>query len=354
MSQPDFDYRDIQKLLYATEFEKEIKGVHAQLLERAEVLGRRAFEEGDEESLLEAHRALYVINLARLEVPWSVSALNVDHPFICQLKHTLESCWDRAERKKHQEVLSKLPAASRFREWVTEYVQSHPSNVVHPLFPFLRDTATFEQMREFILQETPLEVFFGDIIAMMMPGVYGRIKMELAKNFWDEVGHAVEPRVHRNLRFRLMEALQIPSDIHTSRIDLLVREELALINMYLSLSTNRAALTQLLGVLLATETMIPGRFDLQILGWRRHGLGEEAMVYLTEHTTVDVEHAKEWMDSIILPLLERKPELMEEITLGVLRRLDIAGAVCDKLYERLKGIETACIGAFSGPLPGGK
>jgi pyrroloquinoline quinone (PQQ) biosynthesis protein C len=121
--------------------------------------------------------------------------------------------------------------------------------------------------------------------------------------------------------------------------------------MYLGLATNRSALTQQLGVLLATETMIPGRFELQIEGWRRHGVDDGTLTYLIEHTTVDVEHAKEWMDGMILPLLAKSPHLMPEIVLGVLRRLDIAGAVCDKLYAHLKNTQTASIGAYRGPIP---
>jgi hypothetical protein len=344
-------YLEVRNLLYTRDIEKVLSGSRSQLTERALSLGQRAFEQGDEQALLAAHRVMYVINLAKLEMPWTVESLNVDHPALFQVKHILEQCWDKSERKKHAAVLNALPPAPQFRQWVTQYVQSHPSNVVHPLFPYLRDSATFEQMREFFIQETPLEVLFGDIIVMMMPGVYGNIKLELAKNFWDEVGHAVEPRVHRNMRFRMMDFLQIPNDVYTKNVELLVREELALINMYLSLATNRASLTQLLGVLLATENMIPGRFELQIEGWRSHGLSEETIAYLTEHTTVDVEHAKEWMDSIIIPLLHRTPQLMGEIVLGVLRRMDIAGAVCDKLFTHIKSMETTSLGAYKGPVP---
>jgi pyrroloquinoline quinone (PQQ) biosynthesis protein C len=344
-------YLEIRNLLYTGNIDRVTSQSRSQLLERVAVLGRNAFQDGNEESLLAAHRVLYVIYLARLEMPWTVEALNVDHPLIYQVRHTLEQCWDQSERKKHAAVLSNLPPVPQFREWTIQYVQSHSSNVNHPLFPFLRDKATFEQMREFILQETPLEVLFGDIIALMLPGVYGKIKLELAKNFWDEVGHAQDPRVHRNMRFRLMEFLQIPADVYTKNIELLVREELALINMYLGLATNRASLTQLLGVLLTTETMIPGRFELQIEGWRRHGVSDETIAYLLEHTTVDVEHAKEWMDGMVVPLLNRSPHLMGEIVLGMLRRLDIAGAVCDKLFTHIKNLQVTSIGPYRGPIP---
>ncbi|MCG8422357.1 MAG: iron-containing redox enzyme family protein [Proteobacteria bacterium] len=323
-----------------------------QFLEEIEDLGRRAFIEKDEDALLAAHRTLYVINLAYLSVPWQLSATNVTHPTVARIKYTLEKYWEEAERKKHSALLTGLPDVDNFRDWVTKYVQDHPSNVIHPIFEFLRDRATFEQMREFFLQETPLEVLFGDIIALMMPGVYGSIKVELVKNFWDEVGHARDERVHRNLRFRMMDFLQIPSDIYIKDFELLICEELALINMYLSLATNRAKLTQLVGALLTTELMIPGRFEYQIEGWKRFGVDDETMVYLTEHTTVDVEHAEDWLDSVVMPILRDDPATMQDIVLGMARRLERAGAVCDRLYTHLQATEQASIGCYEGPFHG--
>ncbi|QQR41757.1 iron-containing redox enzyme family protein [Myxococcus xanthus] len=59
------------------------------------------------------------------------------------------------------------------------------------------------------------------------------------------------------------------------------------------MATNRSRLTEILGALLATETMIPGRFEWQIQGWRRLGVGDKPLEYLLEHTTVDVEHAND-------------------------------------------------------------
>ena len=320
-----------------------------QLVSRAQSVAKRAFDEGDEASLLDVHRTLYKIYLGELATPWSADVPHVRHPSFACVRHELERRWEQAEAERHREAIAELKGPSDFREWVVKIVQGHPSNVQHPLFTMLRDTATFEQMREFVLQETPLELLFGDVIALMLPGVYGKLKLELAENFWDEVGRAREERVHRNLRIRLMDHLEIPADVHMDRVDLLVREELALINMYLSLATSRPRFVQLLGVLLATETMIPGRFEFQIEGWRRRfGLSDEVLDYLLEHTTVDVEHARRWLDHVIVPMITATPSLMPDIALGVLRRLDAAGAVCDRLHRHLSCTTAASVGRYKG------
>ncbi|WP_342380358.1 iron-containing redox enzyme family protein [Myxococcus stipitatus] len=347
-SSPQGLHAEVKAWLYTRDLESVPVGARNQLREQVDLLGRNAFQEGDEAALTEAHRVLYVINMAQLTAPWEVKRLNVGDPLFAQLKGVLEKCWHQASLKKYAPVLNSLPPAASFKEWVTQTVRAHPSNISHPIFAFLRDKATFEQLREFFLQETPLEVLFGDIIALMMPGVYGTIKLELAKNFWDEVGHAQDPRVHRNMRFDLMDYLELPRDIYTERLDLFVREELALVNMYMSMAMNRSRLTEILGALLATETMIPGRFEWQIQGWRRVGMADKPLAYHLEHTTVDVEHANAWMDEIIIPLLARNPAAMPELVLGIMLRLDTAGAVVDRLYDHVKGVRESSLGAYRG------
>jgi len=298
-------------------------------------LSRMAFGEIEEDALLEAHRMLYVINMAALSRPWDKPAHNIGHPHIARIKYILENSWEQAERLKYSSKLVSIPEPNNFTDWITNLVQGHSSHDVHPLYYFLKEQANFAQLRQFTLQETPLEMLFGDIVALMMPGVYGDIKLELIKNFWDEVGHAVDARIHRNLRANLMCQLDIDPDFYQTDVEVFVREELALVNLYLSMAMNRAKLTQLIGVMLATELMIPGRFEFLIKGWNRLGLKDEAMVYLTEHVSVDEKHAKDWLYQVVNPLLETNPELTSDLVLGVLRRLDTAAAVSDRMMRYL-------------------
>ena len=191
---------------------------------------------------------------------------------ITRIKYELEYYWEQSEKSKYRALLRDLPDTNGFSQWVKDHVAQHPSNELHPIFNFLKDKANFQQMQEFLFQETPLEMLFGDILAFMLPGVYGTVKVEFLKNYWDEVGHANDDKVHRNLRAQLMQHVQIATDAHLRHIELFVREELELVNMYLSLATNRAKHGQLLGIMLATELMIPNRFQYSIDGWKRLGL----------------------------------------------------------------------------------
>lgn len=315
-------------------------------------LAKKAFIDNDEESLLSAHRILYVINSAHLANPWKDTPYHLMHPTITQIKYTLDTGLEQSERRKYNKIIKDIPPVSDFSHWIKHFVSNHHSNELHPIFTFLRDKATFEQMREYFFQESPLEMMFGDILAFMLPGVYGNIKVEFLKNYWDEVGHAKDERVHRNLRANLMDHLEIKRDCYISQVDLLIREELELTNLYLSLATNRAKHTQLIGVMLATELMIPNRFQYSIDGWKRLGVEGEVLTYLIEHTSIDEVHAEDWLEHVVIPILQKAPESINDIMLGILNRLDIAVSVLDKLYDKLQQTHVSSLGVFKGSAHG--
>ncbi len=338
-------FKRIQELIYTSNLD-EVNLECIDLYKNINELSRQAFYDKDEAARLAVHRILYVINLAHLAISWELPAKNLMHPFISSIKYLLEKHWQQSEQSKYDHILSDIPAVENFPAWVKQKVAEHASNELHPLFTFLRDAATFEQMREFFFQETPLEMLFGDILAFMLPGVYGSIKVEFLKNYWDEVGHAEDHRVHRNLRAKLMNTVQIPINCYVQNIELLICEELELINMYLSLATNRPKQSELVGVMLATELMIPNRFQYSIKGWQRVGLKEDDLDYLIEHTSVDQAHSEDWLNQVVMPILINNPAAMSEVVLGIFRRLSIAMSVLDRLYNKIQTTETACIGKF--------
>ena len=308
------------------------------LLDWSSTIAQRAFVENNPDAKLEAHRILYPIYLSQLTVPWERKAINTNHPLMSEIRFILEEAWYQSERLKHELKLTELPEVKDFPDWIQDYANKHSEQSIHPIFPFLAKEASLEQMREFFLQETPLEMLFGDIVGLMLPGLYGSPKMELVRNYWDEVGCANNERVHRNLRAELMRHLDIPTDIYISQANILICEELELINLYLGLALNRAKLTELIGVMLTTEIIIPGNFNYLIEGWRRLGIDDDLLSYHLEHIGVDEIHAQDLLYRVVMPILQESPDQMQDIILGVSRRLDISKAVIDTLYDRIRNL----------------
>jgi hypothetical protein len=294
-----------------------------------------AFIDGNKSAELDVHRALYRSYIDRFRLPWETPIAGLE-PVANAARESIEAIWDRSERRRLAVYTGAIPSQSDFVSWVTKLVRAHHSNVRHPLFSFLRDQANYAQLREFVLQETPFDIFFGDILLVMMPGIYGPMKGEFSKNLWDELGHGDATRMHRQLRVDMMDTLQIPRDIYASDIGCFCLEELRLANMYFHGVSNRQNLGQAIGMMLATELMVPGRMEYQIEGFRRVGVDERALRYLIEHVSVDVEHSDGWIEHVVLPLIDEHPETIPEIVLGVARRLDYAGQVCDRMVQYLQ------------------
>jgi pyrroloquinoline quinone (PQQ) biosynthesis protein C len=227
----------------------------------------------------------------------------------------------------------------QFVAWASELCEGHASGVTHPLFDFLAERATFAQLKTFLSQETPFDIHFGDLVALLLPGVHGEQKVELAGNFWDEMGRGKLASTHRRLRMNMMERVGVAGDSYLTGVEDYWIEELRLANMYFHTSASRRLAPQAIGMLLATELVVPGRIDRQIDGWRRLGLTDDEMHYLREHVTVDVEHAQGWLDHVVMPLAQVRPDLLEEVGIGIIRRLDESLKVCERALKELESIE---------------
>ena len=76
-----------------------------------------------------------------------------------------------------------------FVAWFEDLEQSGPGQG-DPLFPWLAETATMEQMRWFLTQEVAGEAGFEDLAAITQVRMPQGPKLEIARNYWDEIGRA--------------------------------------------------------------------------------------------------------------------------------------------------------------------
>jgi len=307
--------------------------------QRVETAIQRSFVEGDAVSELELHQFMYDISAHAILPPWDENYFDCEHPVVLAAHRKAQDAWLAYDSARLATGLTVPTTPEGFVAWASAECENHASGVTHPLFDFLAERATFEQLRTFLGQETPFDIHFGDLVALLLPGVHGEPKIELAGNFWDEMGRGSVVSTHRQLRLNMMERVGVPLDGYLNDVSGFWIEELRLANMYFQSSASRRLAPQAIGMLLATELVVPGRIDRQIDGWRRLGLTDDEMHYLREHVTVDVEHAQGWLDHVVMPLAASRPDLLQEVGVGVLRRLDAALAVCDRAMAELESIE---------------
>jgi hypothetical protein len=204
-----------------------------------------------------------------------------------------------------------------------------------PLFPWLAETADFEQMRWFLLQEVAGEAGFEDLVAMAQVKMPTRPKLELARNYWDEMGRGNEGGMHGPMLEKLAHSL----DLHPT-IEETVWPSLALGNTLVAFSTTRRYAFHALGALGAVELTAPWRAAHVAAGLKRLGVGSERK-YFALHATLDVEHSRTWNEEVLRPLAAEHPDCIRSLAEGAVMRL-MAGQRCFEAYrDHLWGAEPA-------------
>lgn len=207
-----------------------------------------------------------------------------------------------------------------------EALQGHGPGENDPLFPWLAEAADLEQMRWFLLQEVAGEAGFDDLVAMAQVRMPVRPKLELARNYWDEMGRGTEPGMHGPMLQALADHLDLKP-----RIEGTVWPALALGNLLVGFSTTRRYAFHALGALGVVELTAPWRADHVARGLKRLNVGRERKYYAL-HATLDVEHSRTWNEEVLRPLAESRPEVIPSLAEGAVMRL-MAGAACFDAYR---------------------
>jgi hypothetical protein len=195
------------------------------------------------------------------------------------------------------------------------------------LFPWLEDHATLEQMRWFLTQEMAGEAGFEDLVAWTQVKLPVRAKLELARNYWDEMGQGTAGGMHGPM----LEQLGLALDL-TVKIEDTVWEALALANLMSALAANRHYTYQSIGALGVIELTAPGRAACVNAGLKRLGVSGSARRYYALHATLDVKHSTAWNREVLWPLVASNPATAQAIAEGALMRL-LAGQRCFERYR---------------------
>lgn len=218
--------------------------------------------------------------------------------------------------------------ADAFIEWFEGLKATGPGQG-DPLFPWLAEDADHEQMRWFFEQEAAGEAGFDDLVAFTQVKMPVRAKLELARNYWDEMGRGNIRGVHGLLLDALVETLKVEPVI-----ELTVWESLALANAMTAMATSRRYAWHSVGALGVIELTAPGRSAHVAAGLRRLGLNEKERRYFDLHAVLDVKHSREWNAEILHPAIKEDASRSVMIAEGALIRLH-CGARCFERYRAM-------------------
>jgi hypothetical protein len=196
-----------------------------------------------------------------------------------------------------------------------------------PLFPWIAEEATVEELCWFLEQEAAGEAGFEDLTAMTQVKFPTQAKLELARNYWDEMGKGNPKGMHGPLLDVLVERLALNPRIETTRW-----ESLALANAMTAMATHRRYAFHSVGALGAIELTAPARSACTAAGLKRLGFTGRERHYFDLHAVLDVRHSEEWNKEVLRPLVAEDPRRARAIAEGALIRLH-AGARC---YDRYR------------------
>lgn len=240
----------------------------------------------------------------------------------------LEIPFIEAEREKIAELAADAPTdPDGFLSWFEALREDAPGQG-DLLFPWLAEKASLEEMRWFISQEVAGEAGFEDLLALTQLAMPVTAKLEMARNYWDEMGRGAEQGMHGPMLGDVATALKLDENIQTG----MVWEAMALGNLMVGLACNRRYAYHSVGALGAVELTAPSRTGHVADGLKRLGVPKQGYVYFSLHSSVDIRHSLDWNREVIRPLIENNPQVAKCIAEGALMRLN-TGARCFDRYR---------------------
>jgi hypothetical protein len=270
----------------------------------------------------EFHRALLVLYKQHVQIPPAGHQAYQFHPFPCRLMRELEGPWEqeilRRVRQGSSVSLEDLPSDPKeFAQWYQLAAFRHPL-YEHDLYTFLASDATRAQLEWFLKMECAGEAAFDDLVALAQVGTRGEVKMEMASNYWDEMGRGRHHAVHTHLFHQLIDDLQIAAPDAGE----LPWEVLSGINLMIWSCIHRRNVFRAQGVLGAVELLAPQRCTRVVHGATRLGIRKKTIVYYGAHAIIDIGHAEGWLTHVIEAQVREVPDARLGIAEGLLARAD--------------------------------
>jgi hypothetical protein len=258
---------------------------------------------------------------------------------IHEITRLLETATIAAEdRRIEPGTLDAAPTEGKpYLSWLKGIARRH-SVFKHPYYAeFICRHAQRDDLRTYVIQESLVDGRFDDFLAMMQVGTVGAAKMEIANNFWDEMGNGKPAEVHTHLFGKIYEVFDILEEELESAM---TASDLLSGNLAVLLCRYRRFYPEAVGFLGMTEWLAPDRFRNVVHAWERLGLPDVGIVYHRLHITIDSQHAAGWFHNVVLPA-STSAYMRRGIARGALWRLNSSARHLDERLSRTSAVTAA-------------
>ena len=249
------------------------------------------------------------------------------HPAVAGLKWRLENQW-LEELSEHASAVDGVSEANAVEGMRTLAARDRLPKV----YRWLAKDADREQLIAFLAAEGGPDATFDDLVACGQLGLTGEAKLEMARNYWDEMGDGAAGSVHTELHKTMLTTVGLPTTVDRTAMTECALERAALPGL---LATNHWLQPELLGALGMVELQAGPRCQLVVKAMTRLRLPAEALRFYEVHAAVDPKHGSDWLAQVIRPTLRRNPAWHYRVIRGARWRLALNDEFLAELHVRL-------------------
>jgi Iron-containing redox enzyme len=210
----------------------------------------------------------------------------------------------------------------------------------------LRDSGSWEQMREYIVHRSVYNLKEADPHAWVIPRLQGQAKASLVAVEFDEFGGGRAERAHSQLYADLMAGAGL-SAAYLHYLDEVPAPAIATVNLISMFGLHRRLRGALVGQFAVAEiTSAPGSARI-VDALERLGAGPACVLFFTEHVEADAVHEQVLRHDVIGDLLRREPHLAQDVVFGIRATELLESRLSEHLLAAWRGGRTS----LRRPLP---
>ncbi|ORW88194.1 hypothetical protein AWB92_23060 [Mycobacterium sp. IEC1808] len=220
-----------------------------------------------------------------------------------------------------------------------EAISIEPADGDGPSY-FLRDSGTWQQMREYFVHRSLYHLKEGDPHAWAIPRLMGTAKAAFVAVEFDEYGAGQGPRLHQQLFADLLTAAGL-DETYLGCLDAVPAEALAVVNLMSLFGLHRRLRGAAIGHFASTEITSPPGSRRMVQALQRMDAPPACVGFYGEHVEADAVHEQVVRIDVVGDLVAREPHLDSDVVFGIRAHAAVENRLADKLIGAWKQGQTS-------------
>jgi hypothetical protein len=210
-----------------------------------------------------------------------------------------------------------------------EALSVEPADGTGPSY-FLRDTGSWQQMREYFAHRSLYHLKEGDPHSWAIPRLIGTAKAAFVAVEFDEYGAGQGPRMHQQLFADLLAAAGLDST-YLGYLDAVPAESLAVVNLMSLFGLHRSLRGAAIGHFASTEITSPPGSRRMVQALQRMQAPAACVGFYSEHVEADAVHEQVVRIDVVGDLVAREPHLDSDVVFGMRSHAVVENRLADQL-----------------------